>query len=169
MTPELTDQICPSCSRQLPPDQLICECGFALADADPANASSENAADAPEQEVFVSYLIARVEQAREALDAVRGELEGKPGDIGKAMEVMEAVQDLRIARAELDQRLGRESPFADAIQEKPSEEFRAEQSARAQRILEEGASRAEAGPPPYRRAPTAPSAEQARGQKRRSR
>ena len=122
---------------------------------------------APEQELFVSYLIARVEQAREELDAVRRELEGQPGDLGKAMEVMEAVQNLRIARVELDQRLGRASPFSDAIQDQPSDEFRAQQSARAQHALE-GADESpeDAAPAPYRRSRSTSSADPLQREKR---
>lgn len=167
MTRSVSDQTCPSCARQVPADVLVCECGFAFADVG-ANDDPAPAPEAPEQELLVSYLTARVEQAREALDTVRDELASLPGDLGKAMQVMEAVQELRIARAELDARLGRASPYADALRSQPSNEFRAEQSARAQRVAEAaGADTEELPAPPFRRSPTAPAAGHPRDHKRR--
>lgn len=167
MTRSVSDQTCPSCSRQVPADVLVCECGYAFAETGSID-EPDQTAEAPEQELLVSYLMARVEQAREALDTVRDELANMPGDLGKAMQVMEAVQDLRIARAELDARMGRASPYADAIRSQPSEEFRAEQSARAQRVAEEAGTDADLPPPPFRHSPAAPAAGHPRDQKRRN-
>lgn len=165
MTRSVPERVCPSCARQVPPDELACECGREFTDAGSAAGPVDASPDEPGQELFVSYLIARVEQAREALDSIRDELAGEPGDLGKAMEVMEAVQELRIARAELDQRLGRASPFADAIQDRASDEFRAEQSARAQRVVDD-AGADEAAPPPFRRGRAAPRADRSHEHKR---
>jgi hypothetical protein len=168
MTRNVSDRTCPGCSRVVPADVLVCECGHAFDDPESTDNLADTSHDAPEQELFVSYLIARVEQAREALDNVRNQLAGQPGNLGKAMEVMEAVQDLRIARAELDARLGRASPYADEIRDQPSNKFRAAQSARAQRLaVEAGADSKELPPPPYRRSPTAPAADHPADQKRR--
>lgn len=168
MTRNVSLQTCPSCSREVPADVLVCDCGHDLRDNVATTSGPEGyVPSTPEQELFVSYLIARVEQAREELDAVRLELESQPGDLGKAMEVMEAVQNLRIARVELDQRLGRASPFSDAIQDQPSDEFRAQQSARAQLAMESAdGSPDDAAPAPYRRGRSTSSADPLQREKR---
>lgn len=151
MTRSVSEKVCPECGTEVAADILVCDCGHAFPDGSDALPAEGANPESPEEGLFAAYLTARVEQAREALDKVRDELAEEPSDLSKAMEVMEAVQSLRIARAELDARLGRPSAYADAIRDRPSEEFRAEQSARAQRIAEDVAGESSDLPPPFRR------------------
>ena len=96
-----------------------------------------------EEELYVAYLGARVEQARNALESARTELVARPGDFTKAVAVMEAVHELRATREELATEITRHPQAAALLQDKdviasaqPSEEFRAEQAARAAKIME---------------------------------
>jgi len=167
MTRSVSEKVCPDCGNQVAADILVCDCGHAFPDSSDTPPTGSASPESPEEGLFAAYLTARVEQAREALDKVRDELAEEPSDLSKAMEVMEAVQTLRIARAELDARLGRPSAFADAIRDRPGEEFRAEQSARAQRIAEDAAGESSDLPPPFRRSAGEPQEAPARSTKRR--
>jgi hypothetical protein len=121
-----------------------CDCGYSFS----AAAAPQDKDETPmsqDEELYVAYLGARVEQARGALENARAALVARPGDFGKAVAVMEAIHELRASREQLATEITRHPQAATLLQNQsrspagsaePSEAFRAEQAARAEKIME---------------------------------
>jgi hypothetical protein len=153
MARSLYQKACPNCAALQPVANDVCECGYSF---DSTTAVASNQALTQDEELFIVYLGARVDQARGALENARLALAARPGDFAKAVAVMEAVHELRVAREDLDSELARH-PQGSALLEtraaaqsaQPSDEFRAQQAARAAKIVESLQDAARRAPPPF--------------------
>jgi hypothetical protein len=136
----------------IPAGASVCECGYSFETNRNDTAVIAETLSTEEEELFVAYLVARVDQARESLEAQRAELASHPRDFAKAMEVMKAVHELRDARNVLDAQLAQlpeGSSLKTAVSAKPSEEFRTQQAAHAAKIMETIQAAIRRAPPPF--------------------
>jgi Uncharacterised protein family UPF0547 len=143
MTRSVFQKACPNCAAMVPLDTERCDCGYSFSVGTAPDSDDEDTPMSQDEELYVAYLGARVEQARSALESARTALVARPGDFGKAVAVMEAVHELRASREELTAEITRHPQAAarlpqdkGAASAQPSEEFRAEQAARATKIME---------------------------------
>jgi hypothetical protein len=143
MTRSVFQKACPKCSAMVPLETERCDCGYSFSLAAPPD-NDEDTPMSQDEELYVAYLGARVEQARSVLETARAALVARPGDFAKAVAVMEAVHELRASREELAAEITRHPQAASLLQQdkgavasaQPSEAFRAEQAARAAKIME---------------------------------
>lgn len=131
---------CPACATLLAREATGCECGY-LFDAD--DTDGDEAQQLLQEELFETYLTARLQQSLADLEAVRTALAATPTDTKKAYAVLRQVQILQQQRLEL---LAQHEKTA-ALRERMaangapvSDEFRAAQAARAAKIVERQAS-----------------------------
>ncbi|MBI3779434.1 MAG: hypothetical protein HY274_11100 [Gammaproteobacteria bacterium] len=144
---------CPACGSVVSTDTKRCDCGYAFGAADETAPLPEEQA-LQEEELFEAYLAARVDQTVAKVESVRIELAANPSDLRKADRLLQAVQEALILRDERDAqsaktaqariaaRAAREkiSPAAPddlpVQSDRPTETFRAQQAARAEKIVE---------------------------------
>jgi hypothetical protein len=136
----------------IPAGASVCECGYSFETNRNDTAVISETLSTEEEELFVAYLVARVEQARESLEAQRAELASHPRDFAKAVEVMKAVHELRDARNLLDTQLAQlpeGSSLRATVSTEPSQEFRTQQAAHAAKIMETIQAAIRRTPPPF--------------------
>lgn len=136
----------------IPAGASVCECGYSFETNRNDTAVVAETLSTEEEELFVAYLVARVDQARESLEAQRAELASHPRDFAKAMEVMTAVHELRDARNVLDAQLAQlpeGSSLKTIVSTEPNEEFRTQQAAHAAKIMETIQAAIQRTPPPF--------------------
>lgn len=126
---------CPACASLLPREATACECGY-MFDAD------EDAGDESQQllqeELFETYLAARVQQALADLEAARTTLAATPTDTTKAYALLARVQTLQTQRAELQAQRDKIAALRARLATTaavPGASFRAVQAARAAEIV----------------------------------
>ncbi len=102
MSSNIYQQSCPECAALLSWDTTRCECGRTFETHNLNADSLPSAQTLDEEELYASYLAARLEQAAIKLDTKRTELSTYPKNFDSAMEVMRALQEVRTARGELD-------------------------------------------------------------------
>lgn len=102
-----------------------------------------------DEELFETYLAARLQQALGSLNAARDDLAAQPNDFSRALVVMRKVQELREAQVQLATQRDRVAAAraaagleaappeetATGIQATPGAEFRAAQAEQAGRIM----------------------------------
>jgi hypothetical protein len=123
-----------------------CTCGYRAGGPDGEPASLLQTAN--EEELFETYLSARLNQAIEELNAARLILTQKPGDLNQAVHVMRRVQELRTLQNELRTQRARLAeariaagleplppPGETAAESAPRETFRASQAEQAAKIM----------------------------------
>ncbi|HEY8554774.1 MAG TPA: hypothetical protein VIL43_09580 [Burkholderiales bacterium] len=114
-----------------------------ITSAGDAGGESSSLAD---EELFETYLAARLQQALEALDAAREALAAEPGDLNRALAVMRRLRELREAQAELERQRARVAAVREAAgmpaasheppaRATPGPEFRALQAEKARRVM----------------------------------
>jgi hypothetical protein len=155
MARSLYQKACPNCTALLSVSADTCDCGYSFETSVIAD-SGANQVLTQDEELFIVYLNARVDQARGTLETARLALAARPGDFTKAVTVMDAVHELRAAREDLDAELARHPQAAALIENhsapnsaQPSEEFRSQQAARAARIVESMQDAARRAPQPF--------------------
>lgn len=126
-------------------DTRSCNCGYTFDSASRNELLSEEQA-LQEEELFEAYLAARIDQAVAAVESARAELAGDMSNQRNADILLRAVQDALALRDERDAQAAkiaqiRESlsskPDAPSLSAQPTEAFRAQQSAKAEKIMEE--------------------------------
>mgnify|MGYP000536513856 CR=1 FL=1 len=134
MTAGIFQKPCPACAMLLAREATSCECGY-LFDAEDADA--DEAQQLMQEELFETYLTARVQQSIADLEAARAVLASAPTDTKRAYALLRQVQVLHQQRLELS---AQQEKIA-ALRERhatgaASDEFRAAQAARAAQIVE---------------------------------
>ena len=126
---------CPACASLLPREATGCECGY-MFDAD------EDAGDESQQllqeELFETYLTARLQQALADLEAARATLAATPADTTKAYALLARVQTLQTQRVELraqQEKIAALRARVATTAAMPGASFRAVQAARAAEIV----------------------------------
>lgn len=126
---------CPACATLLPREASGCECGYLFdADEDVGDESQQLA----QEELFETYLTARLQQALADLEAARATLATAPTDTNKAYAVLRQVQTLQQHRAELQTQQDKVAALRARVgaQGAPTDEFRTAQAVRAAEIVE---------------------------------
>lgn len=135
---------CPSCGAAAAVNAGRCDCGHVFSPTGNGEPSPEEQA-LQEEELFAAYLTARIDQAVEAVEAARAELAGDLSDRRKADKLVRAVQDALSLRDERDAQADRirqlraalpSRPDEPVLSAEPTEAFRAQQTARAERLME---------------------------------
>ncbi|BAV34281.1 hypothetical protein SCL_1990 [Sulfuricaulis limicola] len=135
---------CPACGMVVSIDAKSCDCGYSFESSGSNDLPSAEQA-LQEEELFEAYLAARVDQVVAAVEAARAELMADISNHRKADKLLRAVQDALTLRDERDAQAAkirqmRESlpakPDASPLSAQPTEAFRAQQAAKAERIME---------------------------------
>ena len=135
---------CPACGTVVTIDAKSCGCGHSFASPGDNDLLTEEQA-LQEEELFEAYLAARIDQAVSAVESARAELAADKHDRRKADKLLRAVQDALSLRDERDTQAARirqireslpPGPDTPALSAQPTEAFRAQQAARAEKIME---------------------------------
>lgn len=135
---------CPACGMVVSIDAKSCDCGYSFESSGNNDLLSEEQA-LQEEELFEAYLAARVEQVVAEVESARAELTADISNRRKADKLLRTVQDALTLRDERDAQAAkikhlRESlpakPDASPVSAQPTEAFRAQQAAKAERIME---------------------------------
>lgn len=135
---------CPACSAAVSVDAKSCNCGYSF-DSPDSTAPPSDEQTLQEEELFEAYLAARVDQVVEKVESARVELMADMSDRRKADKLLRSVQDALALRDERDAQAAkiaqiRESlaskPDAPVLSAQPTEGFRAQQAAKAEKITE---------------------------------
>lgn len=136
---------CPACGTVVPVDVSNCHCGYSF-DSVNKNKSPSLEQALQEEELFGAYLAARIDQAVAAVETARAELTADISNHRKADKLLRTVQEALALRDERDAQTIkiaqiRESlsskPDTPALSAQPTEVFRAQQTATAEKIMEE--------------------------------
>lgn len=130
---------CPACATLLAREATACECGY-LFDAE--DADGDEAQQLAQEELFETYLTARLQQSLADLEAARTTLATAPNDTKTAYAVLRQVQTLQQQRLELQAQQEKIAALRARVagDGAASGEFRAAQAARAAKIVERQAS-----------------------------
>ena len=143
-TYSIYQQPCPSCGLLVSTESASCKCGYSFESAGTDGTRPEEQA-LQEEELFEAYLAARVEQTVAALEAARAEFNADKFNPRLADKLVSAVGEALALRDERDAqakkiRLLRESlapeTEAPSLSAQPTEAFRAQQAAKAEKIME---------------------------------
>lgn len=135
---------CPACSTVVSVDAKSCNCGYSF-DSLGKNEPPSDEQALQEEELFEAYLAARIDQVVEKVESARAELMADMSDHRKADKLLRSVQDALALRDERDAQAAkiaqiRESlpskPDAPSLSAQPTEVFRAQQAAKAEKIME---------------------------------
>ena len=135
---------CPACSTEVSVDAKSCNCGYSF-DSHDKNEQPSGEQSLQEEELFEAYLAARVDQVVEKVESARAELIADMSNHRKADKLLRSVQDALALRDERDAQAAkiaqiRESlssnPDAPTLSAQPTEAFRAQQAAKADKIME---------------------------------
>jgi hypothetical protein len=128
------EKICPVCAAVVAREAERCPCGHDFAGT-VVQAMQQAAVD---EELYETYLTARLDQGLEALERARTALRDHPGDYVRATRVMEHVHELQGLRRELESQRAKiavaRPRMEDAASNAPTPAFRAAQTARAEAI-----------------------------------
>ena len=138
MTMGIFHKACPACAISVPRDVTRCDCGHAF-DHD----ESANAPTLAQEELFESYLAARVEQALADLETARAALAAAPQETDKAYALLQQVQTLHAQR---DEWRAQQTKVATLLRHAPAgtgvhgdaARFRAAQATRAAQAVANG-------------------------------
>ena len=135
---------CPACGTVVAVDAISCDCGYSFDSADKDELLSEEQA-LQEEELFEAYLAARIDQAVAMVESARAELAADISSQRNADKLLRAVQEALALRDERDAQAARiaqiresltSKPDAPTLAAQPTEAFRAQQSAKAEKIME---------------------------------
>lgn len=135
---------CTACGALVSADARRCDCGHLFESVDKEGLLSEEQA-LQEEELFGAYLAARIDQALATLESTRAEFAADNGNTRKADKLLRAVQDALSLRDERDAQAAKiaklrealsSRPDAPRMSEQPTEAFRAQQAAKAEKIME---------------------------------
>lgn len=135
MATGIFQKACPACAVLLPREAPDCECGYVF-DAEEDGDESQQLA---QEELFETYLSARLQQALADLEAARAVLAAAPTDTNKAHAVLRRVTALQQHRAELQtqqEKIAALRARVTAVSAVAPDEFRSAQAARAAHIVE---------------------------------
>ena len=135
---------CAACGAIVSIDAARCDCGHSFKSSDKEDLLPEEQA-LQEEELFGAYLAARIEQAVAAVESARVELAADVSNPRKADKLLWTVQEALSLRDERDAQAARiaqireslpSKPDAPHMSAQPTEAFRAQQAAKAEKIVE---------------------------------
>lgn len=143
-TYSIYQQPCPSCGLLVSTESASCKCGYSFESAGMDGTYPEELT-LQEEELFEAYLAARVDQTVAALEAARAEFNADKFNPRMADKLVSAVGEALALRDECDAQAAKirqlraslapetETPSMSA---QPTETFRAQQAAKAEKIME---------------------------------
>ncbi len=143
-TSSIYQKSCPACSAVVSVDAKSCNCGHSFDSANKNDLPPEEQA-LQEEELFEAYLAARVDQVVETVESARAELIADMSDRRKADKLLRTVQDALALRDERDAQTAKIAQIRESLSSKsdapsisaqPTEAFRAQQSAKAEKVME---------------------------------
>lgn len=135
---------CLACGAVLSIDAKRCECGYFFDSIDKSTLPPEQQA-LQEEELFEAYLAARIDQVVATVELARAELVADMSNQRKADNLLRTVKEALALRDERDAQAAkiaqiRESlasePEAPHLSAQPTDAFRAQQSTKAEKIME---------------------------------
>lgn len=135
---------CTACGAMVAVEARRCDCGHVFESSGKEGLLPEEQA-LQEEELFGAYLAARIDQAVAAVESARAEFAADSSNQRKADKLLSAVQEALSLREDRDAQAARiaklrealpSPPDAPQISEQPTEAFRAQQAARAEKIME---------------------------------
>ena len=135
---------CPACGTVVSVDAKNCNCGYSF-DASGKNEPPSDEQALQEEELFEAYLAARVGQVVETVEFARAELLADMSNRRKADKLLRTVQEALALRDERDAQAAKiaqiraslsSKPDAPALSAQPTEGFRAQQAAKAGKVME---------------------------------
>lgn len=134
MTAGIFQKPCPACNTLLAREATGCDCGY-LFDAE--DTDGDEAQQLMQEELFETYLTARLQQSIADLEAARAVLASAPTDTKRAYALLSQVQTLHQQRLELSAQQEKIAALRQRVAANgASDEFRAAQAARAAKIVE---------------------------------
>jgi hypothetical protein len=157
--PSIYQKACPACGALVSRESRRCECDHVFASVDDGTLLAEEQA-LQDEELFEAYLAARVEQMISTLESARVELAADPANERKAARLLQTLQDALMLREERDAQAAKtglarqaaqaarikasaaampeDAGAAQALRQsaEPTAAFRAQQSAKAAKIME---------------------------------
>lgn len=134
MATGIFQKACPACAALLPREAPDCDCGYVF-DAEEDGDETQQLA---QEELFESYLSARLQQALADLEAARAVLAAAPTDTHKAHAVLRRVTTLHQQRVELQAQQEKVAALrarVPSIAASAPDEFRSAQAARAAQVV----------------------------------
>lgn len=134
MATGIFQKACPACAALLPREAQDCDCGYVF-DAEEDGDETQQLA---QEELFESYLSARLQQALADLEAARAVLAAAPTDTHKAHALLRRVTTLHQQRVELQAQQEKVAALrarVSAITASAPAEFRSVQAARAAQVV----------------------------------
>lgn len=135
---------CPACDRAVSIDAKRCDCGYSFESVNKNDLPPEELA-LQEEELFEAYLAARIDQVVETVESARAELAADSSNQRKADKLLRTVQEALALRDERDTQAAKiaqmrisipSKPDAPTLSAEPTESFRAQQAAKAEKIME---------------------------------
>lgn len=135
---------CPACGAVVAVETRYCTCGYGFESVGTDERLPEEQA-LQDEELFQAYLLARIDQAVETVEAARAEFAAESSNRRKTDKLILAVQEALALRDERDAQTVkiaqlRESlpahPETPSLSAQPTEAFRVQQAAKAEKIME---------------------------------
>lgn len=143
---------CPACGAMVSRDTKRCGCAYSFEEVNQDTQLPEEQA-LQDEELFAAYLAARVDQAVATVESARAELAADRGNSRKAARLLQAVQDALTLRDDREaqatkteearktaqaarEALTTTSPDVPIHSAQPTEAFRLQQAAKAEKIVE---------------------------------
>jgi hypothetical protein len=143
---------CPACGAVVARNANRCDCGHSFESISQNTPLPEEQA-LQEEELFEAYLAARVDQMVATVESARAELAADPANQRKAARLLQTVQDALILRDEREaqaaktdlarqavgaarEKLAPATPDLPVPSDQPTEAFRNQQTAKAEKIVE---------------------------------
>lgn len=135
---------CPACGVVVAVETSYCACGYGFESVSGDERPPEEQA-LLDEELFQAYLQARIDQAVETVEAARAEFAAESSDRRKTDRLIHAVQEALALRDERDAQTLKIAQLRDSIPARteapslsaqPTEAFRAQQAAKAEKIME---------------------------------
>src|SRR3989304_4401426 len=112
---------CPACGAVVSVDARRCNCGHAFESSTGIDARLPEEQVLQEEELFEAYLAARIDQAVATVEAARARRSERDAQPAKMPQIRESLSS---------------KPDAPALSAKPTEAFRAQQAAKAEKTME---------------------------------
>lgn len=135
---------CPACGAVVAVETQNCTCGYGFDSMSTDERLPEEQA-LLDEELFQAYLLARIEQAVETVEYARAEFAAEISNRRKTDKLILAVQEALALRDELDAQTLKIAQLRESLPAKseapplsaePTEAFRAQQAAKAEKIME---------------------------------
>jgi len=107
-------KVCPACAASIPRESENCDCGYSFITSGETESSQD-------EELYLNYLNARIDQLVANVELARASLAERPSSFERALAVMRAVSALRTARDDIAAQEQKVHAFDTDSTERPAE------------------------------------------------